>query len=232
VGGTAFTLEVNGKEYLVTARHLLNESCDQHSVKLFRDSKWVELEIRGLEFAGGNMDIAVLRVAERLTPEGLELQPTEAELVLGQDVLILGFPDHMYEDVGLHMRGLPCPLVKRGVASNLGMGDPQELLVDLLSNLGFSCGPVVFSPMNRPSVFRVAGVISGFKTYREPFMDSSGADTGMYVELNTGGWLTSFGHSLRGLSAPPLGGGIRCPRIAQLVIPPRSRRTRSLWLYP
>lgn len=145
-----------------------------------------------LEFARGEADIAILRVAERLTVADLELQPTVAELVLGQDVFIVGFPEHMYEDVGEHMGGLPCPLIKRGTAATLGMGDPQELFVDVLSNAGFSGGPVVFSPINQPRTVRVAGVISGYKTYREPVRSSDGTDTGMYVELNPG-FLRAFG---------------------------------------
>jgi len=72
------------------------------------------------------------------------------------------------------------------------MRDPQELLVDVWSNLGFSGGPVVFSPLNNPKVFRVAGVISGFKLSREPVKDKNGNDTGMYVEVNSG-FLLAYG---------------------------------------
>lgn len=190
--GTAFTLEVGGIEYLVTARHLFDTEAEEHEVSVHVNNRLTKLDILQLDFGRGEADIAVLRVRQRLTPEGMDLEPTVANMTLGQDVFILGFPDQMYEDVGMHMNGFPCPLVKRGTAANLAMRDPQELLVDVWSNLGFSGGPVVFSPLDNPKVFRVAGVISGFKLSREPVKDKDGNDTGMYVEVNSG-FLRAYG---------------------------------------
>ncbi len=190
--GTAFTLEVDGIEYLVTARHLFDTESTEHSVSVHVNNSLTKLDILQLEFGRGQADIAVLRVRQRLSPKGMDLEPTVANMTLGQDVFILGFPEQMYEDVGRHMNGFPCPLVKRGTAANLAMRDPQELLVDVRSNLGFSGGPVVFSPLDNPKIFRVAGVISGFKLSREAVKDKEGNDTGMYVEVNSG-FLLAYG---------------------------------------
>ncbi|MEI2455664.1 serine protease [Lysobacter firmicutimachus] len=190
--GTAFTIDVEDTEYLITAKHLFDESAEAHEVRLFRNNRWVPYEPIKVAFCRSEADIAVLRLNERLTPSGLPVTPTIAQLTLGQDLYILGFPHKMHEDVGELLGRNPCPLVKRGIASNVATGDPQVLFVDTLCNEGFSGGPVVFFSQRSPNEIRVAGVISGFRTHQEPVVGSDGEPTGTYVQLNTG-LLRAFG---------------------------------------
>jgi hypothetical protein len=184
--GTAFTIDVEGAEYLVTAKHLFDQAESIDEIRLFRNNAWTAYAVQAFAFCRGEADIAVLRLHERLTPPDLPVMPTVDGLVLGQDVYILGFPHKMHEDVGRLLGGNPCPLIKRGTAANLGGGDPQVLFVDTLSNEGFSGGPVAFLVQNAPKNVRIAGVISGFKTHPEPVIGSDGEPTGAYVEMNTG----------------------------------------------
>lgn len=184
--GTAFTIDVKGSEYLVTAKHLFDQAESVDEIRLFRNNRWARYAVRAFAFCRGEADIAVLRLHERLTPSDLPVIPTVAGLVLGQDVYILGFPHKMHEDVGQQLGGNPCPLIKRGTASSLGGGDPQVLFVDTLSNEGFSGGPVTFLAPNTPQGVRVAGVISGFRTHPEPVIGSDGEPTGAYIQMNTG----------------------------------------------
>ena len=184
--GTAFVIDVDGAEYLVTAKHLFDQAARNDEIQLFQNNRWTPHKVSAVSFCRSEVDIAVLRLVEHLTNPRLTVTPTIAGLVLGQDVYILGFPHLMHEDVGQHLGGNPCPLIKRGTASNLGAGDPQVLFVDTLSNEGFSGGPVVFLAPNSPQNVRVAGVISGFKTHPEPVIGRDGEPTGTYVQLNTG----------------------------------------------
>ena len=39
--GTAFTIDVEGVEYLVMAKHLFDESATNEEVRLFRNNKWM-----------------------------------------------------------------------------------------------------------------------------------------------------------------------------------------------
>ncbi|RDS79589.1 serine protease [Dyella monticola] len=184
--GTAFTIEVHGIEYLVTAKHLFDQDADNKAIELFRNNRWTQYKSSAITFCRSEVDIAVLRLHEQLTPPDLPVTATVGGLVLGQNVYILGFPYLMHEDVGQSLGGNPCPLIKRGTAANLGTRNPQVLFVDTLSNEGFSGGPVVFVAPDAPKEVRIAGVISGFKTHREPIIGKKGEPTGDYVELNTG----------------------------------------------
>jgi hypothetical protein len=184
--GTAFMIDVEGAEYLVTAKHLFDQAATSREIQLFRNNQWAPYKLNDIVFCKSEADIAVLRLQERLIPPDLPVTPSVEGLVLGQDVYILGFPHKMYEDVGQQLGGNPCPLIKRGIASSLGAGDPKILFVDTLSNEGFSGGPVVFLPPNSPKSVQIAGVISGFRTHLEPVIGSDGEPTDAYVEMNTG----------------------------------------------
>lgn len=185
--GTAFTMDVDGLEYLVTARHLFDLTAATHQIGLFRNNEWISFKPVAIEFSRSEADIAVLRLHERLTPEQLKIVPSIARYALGQDVYILGFPHMMHEDVGSMLNGYPCALVKRGTAASLGAGDTGVLFVDTLCNEGFSGGPVVFCPAGDPSSIHVSGVISGYRIEHEPVLSKdTGEPTGDYVTVNTG----------------------------------------------
>lgn len=185
--GTAFTIDVEGTEYLVTARHLFDLQTATHQVALYRNNAWSTFTPTAIVFSKSEADIAVLRLHERLTPRHLQISASIAHFALGQDVYILGFPHKMHEDVGPLLNGYPCPLVKRGTAASLGAGESGVLFVDTLCNEGFSGGPVVFAPPGSPNSIQVAGVISGYKVVREPVRSNvDGEPTGDYVEVNTG----------------------------------------------
>lgn len=185
--GTAFTIDAEGLSYLVTAKHLFDETLPNQKVQVFRDGRWESLSYTAIAFCRSKVDIAVLRLQQSLCPPDLPVELTTNGMVLGQDVYMLGFPHLMYEESGavLH-NGYPLPLVKRGAACNLGLVDPRVLYVDAMSSQGLSGGPVVFLPLGTTQGVRIAGVISGFRTEREPVFDADGEKTGAYVEVNTG----------------------------------------------
>lgn len=38
--GTAFVIDVEGDEYLVTAKHLFNQTATNHEIQIFRNNRW------------------------------------------------------------------------------------------------------------------------------------------------------------------------------------------------
>ena len=82
--GTAFTIEEEGREYLVTARHLAHSLQGTSEVEIFKDGGWSPLEVTKVGHAPGEVDISVLAPAEGLTPSRpLPLPASSKGLVYG-----------------------------------------------------------------------------------------------------------------------------------------------------
>ena len=117
--GTGFAIEEDGKEYLVTARHLAEPLCGDCQIELFENGAWSPLEISTVGHGAGDLDISVLAPSKRLTPvHSLPLQASSKDLTYGQDAYFLGFP-YGISDMVLGETGCPLPLVKRATVSSL-----------------------------------------------------------------------------------------------------------------
>lgn len=190
--GSAFTVDVDGQEYLVTARHLLDTTRTDLSLRIFLHEQWQELPAKVVGHGKGEIDISVLKLADRMTPVGFEVNPTIAGLALGQDAYFLGFPYKMWGNVGSFLGGMPCAFAKKGTISSYGLDDPQILYVDAINNEGFSGGPLIFYPQGQPTEVRIAGVVSKYRVEYESVVDSNGNSTNMSVAYNTG-FLVAYG---------------------------------------
>lgn len=184
--GTAFVLEVDGEQYLITAKHLLDETSDQFELQILYDKKWLRGNAKVVGRGRGEIDIAVLQVASRLTAPGFDVTPSIGHLMLGQDVYFLGFPFKMWADFGELMAGLPGPFVKKGTLSSITFGHPQVLFVDAINNEGFSGGPLYFFLNGNTNEPRIAGVVSKYRIEHEAVIDGDGNATKMTVPYNTG----------------------------------------------
>lgn len=183
--GTAFVIDHEEKQYLVTAKHLLAD--DRRSIHFFLDRKWVELPVALIGLSVGEIDIAVFRCEALLCPNGFPLVPTSKDIVIGQDVYFVGYPYKMWTDAGEAMAGRPCPFVKKGTLSSAFTSHDgvARIYIDAINNEGFSGGPIVFQPPGR-NEFQVAGVVSKFKIAFEKVIDPEGDHTEMTVAYNTG----------------------------------------------
>ena len=184
--GTAFVIDHDDKQYLVTARHLIDPS-SQTSIRLFLDKKWIELPVALLGVGSGEIDVAVFRAQTLLCPKRLPLPASSDEIVIGQDVYFLGFPYKMWTDAGPVMSGRPCPFIKKGTLSSAFISDDgvSRIYIDAINNEGFSGGPIVFHKHGKND-FRVAGIVSKFKIEFEKVIDPRGDHTEMTVAYNTG----------------------------------------------
>ena len=185
--GTAFTLDLDSKQYLVTAQHVLKGIKDEDVIEIFHEGTWKRLRVNLCGIARDDIDIVVVSPEVQLSPP-FELEPTLGGIIFGQDVYFLGFPYGLKSEYENLFRNFPVPLVKKGCLSAI-IGKPtdrQIILIDGFNNPGFSGGPVVFrNPANPTSPLKVLGVISGYRFSTDPtyFEDDKAPFT---VRSNTG----------------------------------------------
>ncbi len=188
---SAVTVDVGRKQYLVTARHVVDGFAGG-SLEIFHDGRWVAISCTLVGLGGGEVDIAVLAPNIQLSPTH-PLEPTTANMVLGQFVYFLGFPYGQRQNIAAQVnRNFPLPLVKLGVLSAFADPDANtgKFLVDGHNNPGFSGGPVVFVPHGRAiggsNQFCLAGIVSAYPSYLEPVVDVHRRELNLYVQNNPG----------------------------------------------
>jgi hypothetical protein len=162
--GTAFTIDVDGKQYLVTAKHIVStlpEGADT-TISILKKVGWTPITVQVFK-CNDPVDIAIAVPKAQLTVNQ-PLSPTSSGLIVGQDTHFYGFP---YSNSTVYA-SLPdvFGLVKRATVSQI-QSDPvkgiQCILLDGYNNPGFSGSPVVFHDLLESGVgLKVAGVISSY----------------------------------------------------------------------
>lgn len=183
--GTCFTLEHNGSQFIVTAKHLFQYANypSTADVEILDNKAYHTYNVEVHYPEDSYCDIAVMKIKSDilLSPQFGNKNTTEA-MIYGQDVYFLGFPFDLDSDLGLIPNtSIPMPFVKKACLSGF-MGD--KILLDGHNNPGFSGGPVCYKPSNSITM-NVAGVISGYR-YAKNNVISNNAETNDYVKENTG----------------------------------------------
>lgn len=157
--GTCFTLEVDGKQYIISANHVLKDFPNEDSVEIFHERQWKPIK---LKLIGSNpeADIAVFSASQLVSCcSSLEI----GEISYGQEVYFLGFPHGWSMHLGELNNDYPFPFVKRAILSNMPEHNSKIKIfyLDGHNNPGFSGGPVVFYNAMSDR-FRIVSVISGY----------------------------------------------------------------------
>ena len=200
-GGTCFVIDLDGRQYVITARHLVPNIKPGDSVQLYISEKWNTFKITPILPVNGRTDIAAL-ATDRLIAPRLDVLVGSDGAIIGQDTYFLGFPDlppAPYLTISTVFRGKHFPLVKRAVLSAIDAGSDagNVLYLDGHNNPGFSGGPVILANQGKEDSVRIIGVVSGYypqkvrvkekqvkKTRsRAPRMN---ADNSPYVSENSG----------------------------------------------
>ena len=211
--GTAFTLDHGGKQYLVTARHVVEGIASGERIFTVQEKQWKTIDINVVGVGEGEADVAVLACQHQLSPTH-PLKPSEPkDFFYGQQVYFLGFP-FGWDSGGEHINnGLPFPFVKTGIISAFTIGDApvQKIYLDAHANKGFSGGPVVFSPLNDPKALRVAGVVANYPKRFQPVVDDQG-NTVAHAQENPG-IVVAIGiqHVVALIEANPIGFALPAP---------------------
>ena len=183
--GSAFTIEVEGRQYLITARHITEPRPKDGLIQVFRESGWLNLPYQQITVLPASVDIAVLALQQQLSPTSLVVTASAGQTFLSQEVFFLGYPFNLAIQGVAVNNGYPLPFVKRGiVAAFQQIGQPTGfLIVDGINNPGFSGGPVVdVRNIDRPAVI---GVVSGYRFNEEPVFRGK-TRTKFNVQANTG----------------------------------------------
>ena len=192
--GTAFTIEVDNKQYLITAKHNLPNIKDKKdTIELFHDKKWKKLDVGIIKLKNPDVDIAVLAPPIQLSPT-LPFEPSLGGVIISQDVFFLGFPYMINFDAEGINRRFPLPFIKKGILSAIDSSDKEviTLYVDGHNNPGFSGGPIVFWDKQN-KIYKVGGIIKGYR-YEKSKVFNRDIDTGLQTYANTG---IIIGHSIK-----------------------------------
>ena len=201
--GTCFTIDVQGKRYLITARHLVGPIPNVDIVKIFRNKKWQRLPVRLVGHGTEDIDVTVLAPQDSFGPSH-PLRLTTASLALAEDVYFLGFPYGLSMEVKAELNaGFPLPLVKKAIVSAVEF-EGKPMLLDGHNNPGFSGGPVVRRGNGKEQT--VIGVVSGYRYETEKIREGKGKETPYTYDANTGIIRThQIEHALEIIEKNPIG---------------------------
>jgi S1-C subfamily serine protease len=201
--GSAFAIEKDGRQYLVTARHIMMQAKDGDAIALLREGKWADYTIKRVPVEPDSADIAVLALPSPL-PQALHSVDFDLSVTLSEEVYFLGFPYGLVLPGVVASGGFHIPLVKRGIISSMGQEQGVfVLLLDGHNNPGFSGGPIVRSRGTANPV--ILGVISGYRWAGEP-IEKGGAPTEFVYRANTGIIIgVGIRHALDAIDRRPIG---------------------------
>ena len=209
--GTCFTVDHNKRQYIVTAKHIVEDITSSATIKIRHDESWKDCQVNLVGHCGEivdiveeAVDISVLAADFQLSPT-LPLPTNPDKISLGQDVYFLGFPYGLNTKVGKLNRDFPIPFIKKAILSAT-YGKFDLMFLDGHNNPGFSGGPVILSQTNNQSnSFSVAGVISGYKREMRPVF-LAGERTNLKFKYNTG-IIFAYGidHAIHLINQNPIG---------------------------
>ena len=164
--GTGFTMEIDHRQYLVTAKHMIAGELPSHiEVQL---DEWIAVPVKLVGMGRDKQDVLVLATNRKLS-EVFPVDHGTEGLMLGQSVRFLGYLPGVQTSPLPGYKNRGAPLVMNGVVSgflNDDVGGGSSIWVDGHNNKGFSGGPVVFQPAQARSReecrWKIAGVISGY----------------------------------------------------------------------
>jgi hypothetical protein len=163
---TAFTIDVDGREYLITAKHVVKDLRDEDKIDVYMNDDWSSLRVKIFR-CDDPIDIAVLIPPHQLTVN-FDLPFEKTDFFFGQDAYFLGFP-YGIQSPGHGVNGpYPLAIIKRGTISGMVTVDPSkkavQILLDGYNNPGFSGAPIVYRDLNQSAVvMKLVGVVSGFR---------------------------------------------------------------------
>ena len=204
--GSAFTLDREEKQYLVTARHVVEGIASGESIFIGLKKRWEPIEINVVGVGEDEVDVAVLACQQQLSPT-LQLEPSNM-FAYGQEAYFLGFPFGWDSGGERINNGRPLPFAKAGIISAFLSEDApavQKIYLDAHANEGFSGGPVVFSLLDNQKELCVAGVVVGYPKRFQPVVDDNG-NTVAHAQENPGLVLAiSISHVVALIDANPIG---------------------------
>ena len=163
VMGSAFTIDYQGKMYLVTARHVIASLPMRDAIiQIRQQGEWKNYyTIKTIFPSSDAVDIAVFETNEKVQQPYRVMTMSDGNIGLGDRVWFFGYP----WGIETHfVGGKIAPFIKCGTLSGIDLANAQAvvLYVDGFNNPGFSGGPIVIWDLSK-RVYRIIGVIKGYR---------------------------------------------------------------------
>jgi S1-C subfamily serine protease len=184
--GTGFTLDADGRQYLATAKHVVEGLEPNTAIGVLRNGEWQDTLIGAVWHSPTGADLALISLKHQLSPSHLISHVgAENQFYLSQQIYFLGFPYGMHMEAGQINDGFPVPFVKTGIVANFSMvsGGSQIIYCDGHNNPGFSGGPIV--TVSAKNEVNVVAVVSAYRYNEDPIL-LNGEETGLTYRANTG----------------------------------------------
>jgi S1-C subfamily serine protease len=183
--GTGFTIDVDGRQYLATARHVIEGLVAGLQIAVHRNSTWQPIDIVDIWHSPTGADVSLLSLKNPLSPAHPIIGGDSPSFFLSQQIYFLGFPYGLHMEGGLINNGYPVPFVKTGIVSSFSTvsGGSQLIYCDGHNNPGFSGGPIV--SVSAKHEVTVIAVVSAYRYNEDPVL-LNGTDTGLTYRANTG----------------------------------------------
>lgn len=147
---TAFTIEVNNKQYLISAKHIFSWFDKSDNIEIFHQNQRKKILVEAIFCDKDTIDIIAFKLPLQISPK-YEIIPSFGNIILSQDVFFLWFPySFAAPDFELN-RWFPFPIVKKWILSAMWIKDEywnELFLIDWHNNKWFSWWPVVFFENN------------------------------------------------------------------------------------
>ncbi len=157
--GTAFIADIDGEEWVVTAKHLVEGMTPNDKLGVWQDGGWKELELSAVVFGVDGEDIALLSPEVPMASPEMRVPFQTAGMVYASDCYLLGYPYEPIDDRGMN-RGLGLPFVTKGCISAYDL-DKHLLFADITNNYGFSGGPLIVPTGVAKPRFQCIGIVQG-----------------------------------------------------------------------
>lgn len=179
--GTGFTVDVDGRRYLITAQHVVGQN-DLESVIVKADSGYKEVGVELVGYSSSDLDVTVLSPKERLHEHKFRLEVGGQDdcVAFGQDAYCLGFPFGLATCHITHENfTYPLAFVRKLHVSGF---DGCSWYLDGFVNPGISGGPVVVMSGGAPTLI---GVVSRRRQECND-LTRDGEPTGLQLWTNAG----------------------------------------------
>ena len=205
-GGTMFAVDVDERQYFVTARHI-GQHIGSNGIQVMQNNMWVSHPATVVGHGRGEVDVTVITLQNPLIPDEsrFSLPLGTTGMTIGEEMMFLGFPAVYDPAMGFSLHhGFPLPLAKYARLSNLPQRD-QPMWLDGHNNPGFSGAPLCFAPKENNELV-VAGVVCAYMHSRGEVVSGRGEPAGLYVQENTGLMLAwDMAHCVEIIQSNPIG---------------------------
>ena len=226
--GTSFTLDYKGRQYLITARHVVDGIKEFDSIQVFLRGELKTYSVNSIVCSDPSIDITILALNQLLVsyPGVNGLHVTDGHFSLIQDVYYMGFPYGMHGMTNAKL-DMYFPIIKRGLLSSIGGLTPSDKIyvIDGFNNEGFSGGPILLYN-SEVKEYQVGAVIQSYRyqidTVYDNLQEYNRLDslfrvhaikdkpvmhpTDQYVLSNTGIFFgSSLGYAIKEIVKKPIG---------------------------